>query len=106
MWDVPADAPTEAERRLPLLRLAHFGKTVAGTAVFAVVVVGPALLTALFDGAGTARLLYIPGDLWITAVIYSEWMHHRLRPWCPFCRPWDDEGDEEPLRIQRTRASR
>lgn len=96
MRDVPADAPTEAERRLPLLRLAHFNMTVAGTAVFAVVVVVPPLLTAVLDGSPTDRLLYIPGDVWITAVIYSEWVHHRLRPWCPFCKPWDDEGDEEP----------
>jgi hypothetical protein len=45
---------------------------------------------------GTTQTGYlIPGDLWMFAVIYTEWLHHRLRPWCPYCRPWDEGGDQE-----------
>ena len=95
MQEVPATAPTQAERRRPLLRFSHFATTVGGTAAFAAVVFVPTLLADHFSGH-VGRSLYIPGDLWITAVIYCEWVHHRLRPWCPYCRPWDDDGDEEP----------
>ena len=96
MHEVPADAPTRAERQWPLLRFSHFTVTIAGTAVLACVVFGLALVADLLGGAHAARLLYIPGDLWVTAVIYCEWVHQRLRPWCRYCRPWDDEGDHEP----------
>lgn len=31
----------------------------------------------------------------LVANIYIEAIHDRLRPWCPYCKPWDDEGEEE-----------
>ena len=93
MDEVPADAPTRAERRRPLLWLSHLSMSPMGIAIMAVVVVGPALLG--FIAGQVTRPLAIPGDLWLFAVIYVGWIHHRLRPWCPYCRPWDDEGDEE-----------
>lgn len=93
--EVPIAAPARAERQRSLLRFAHVAKSVIGCAVLAVVSVGPPLLAVLMP-VEVPRLLYIPGDLWLVAIIYAEWVHHRLRPWCPFCDPWDEEGDEEP----------
>ncbi|MBI3224345.1 MAG: hypothetical protein HYZ39_04720 [Mycolicibacterium cosmeticum] len=93
MQELPADATTQAERRRPLLRFSHFATTVAGTAAFAAVVFVPMLVADLISGH-VSQTFYIPGDLWISAVIYCEWVHHRLRPWCRYCRPWDDEGDK------------
>jgi hypothetical protein len=29
------------------------------------------------------------------SVFASGIMHRRLRPWCPWCRPWDEGGDPE-----------
>ena len=31
-----------------------------------------------------------------TWVGWSIWQHHRLRPECPYCRPWDEGGAREP----------
>jgi hypothetical protein len=41
------------------------------------------------------RLADIPLDTWVLGSIYATWTHHRLRPWCPYCKGWDDGGDEE-----------
>lgn len=65
-----------------------------GVAITVVLVVGPALLAYIAGGA--APPLAIPGDLSLFAVIYTGWVHHRLRPWCPYCGRWEDDGHEEP----------
>lgn len=95
MEEVPADAPMQAERRRPLLRFSHFANTAAGVAVLGILLVGPPLVAEL-RSTEMNPLLAAPGDLWLFTVIYTEWVHHRLRPWCPYCDPWDDEGDPEP----------
>lgn len=95
MDDVPADAPARAERQRFPLWFVHFNSTVQGLTATAMLVLGARLPHAI-TGDATLRLLQIPGDLWMFAIIYSEWLHHRLRPWCPYCRPWDEGGDEEP----------
>lgn len=92
--EVPADAPTRAERQRPLLCFSHLANTVKGIAILGVLMAGPPLLSLMTGDV--ARLMTIPGDLWLFATIYTEWVHHRLRPWCPYCDPWDDDGDEEP----------
>lgn len=94
MDDIPADAPTQAEgRRFPLW-FVHFNSTLRGMTITMLLVVGARLPHSIAGDPGL-RLVQIPGDLWMFAIIYSEWLHHRLRPWCPYCRPWDDGGDEE-----------
>lgn len=35
---------------------------------------------------------YVPGDLFIVATYWARWKHHRYRPWCPYCKPWEDDG--------------
>ncbi|WP_285029790.1 hypothetical protein [Mycolicibacterium sp. lyk4-40-TYG-92] len=95
MNEVPADAPTRAERRKRSLRFAHFTSSLRGLPVTIMIVGGPVALGLAVYGT-TPTVYLIPGDLWMFAVIYTEWLHHRLRPWCPYCRPWDEGGDAEP----------
>lgn len=90
----PADAPTQAERRRFPLWFVHFNSTLRGMTITVLLVVGARLPHAISGDPGL-RLLQVPGDLWMFAIIYSEWLHHRLRPWCPSCRPCDDGGDQE-----------
>lgn len=94
MDDVPVDAPCLAQRRRRSLRFFHFSITVLGTFVMVVLIGGPALFGVVTNGA-VPRAYFIPGDIWTFWLIYTAWQHHRLRPWCPYCRPWDEGGDEE-----------
>ncbi|MFH5230566.1 hypothetical protein [Antrihabitans spumae] len=93
--EVPADAPLRAERQKPLLRLVHFANSIPGFAVVTALVLGPSVIE-LIVGWERSRVRTIPGDLWLFAAIYSEWVHHRLRPWCTYCDRWDEGGDAEP----------
>lgn len=96
MAEVPDDAPVRAERQRGLLRLAHFNSQLKGVAVMlAIAFLSPIVLAKLLDDAHQ-NLSNAPADLWIFVFIYTEWLHHRLRPWCPYCRNWDDDGDPEP----------
>lgn len=94
--EVPADAPVRAERQRGLLKIAHFNsswKSVAITVAF--VVLSPVVL-ALLLGGDHSKISSAPADILVFVLIYAEWLHHRLRPWCPYCRDWDDDGDPEP----------
>lgn len=96
MAEVPDDAPVRAERQRGLLKIAHFNgrwKSVAVTV--GLVFLGPVVLALMLDG-DHSNFSSAPADVWIFVLIYSEWLHHRLRPWCPYCRDWDDDGDPEP----------
>jgi len=95
MDDVPVDAPCLAQRRRRSLRFFHFATTLLATLVMVVILAGPAIFDATTPGTVT-RTYCIPGDIWTFGLIYTAWQHHRLRPWCPYCRPWDEDGDEEP----------
>jgi hypothetical protein len=95
MDEVPVDAPTRAQRRQRSLRFFHFATTVPATLVMIVLLSGPAVFDITFH-CTVPRPYFIPGDIWTFALIYTASEHHRLRPWCPYCRPWDDGGDEEP----------
>lgn len=96
MKEVPLDGPVRAETQRSLLKLAHFnGSWKSVIVTVALVIVGPIIVELLLNGEHTS-LSSVPSDLWIFALIYSNWLHHRLRPWCPYCRDWDDDGDPEP----------
>lgn len=41
------------------------------------------------------RLLHLPLDFMFYTIIWAAWIHHRLEPWCPYCRRWDEGGDPE-----------
>lgn len=89
--EVPIDAPVRAERRRALLWFTHFMASGVGIAaylaVFGVAAAGVPL------GVSVAK---VPLDLMMFATLYCTWVHHRLRPWCPYCRDWDGDGEPEP----------
>jgi hypothetical protein len=37
----------------------------------------------------------IPLDIQFFSLAWAAWIHHRLQPWCPYCRGWDEGGEEE-----------
>lgn len=98
MEEVPANAAEIAERRRwalwfhhrhDLRPLSSFGLLVG---VLAVGIIGGAKFGGTFFGE---VVCYIPNDVFLFSLIYSVWIHHRLRPWCPYCRGWDDDGPAE-----------
>lgn len=106
MAEVPDDAPVRAERHRVLLRMAHFNSVWAIIAVtVAFLVLGRVVLAPLLDD-DDSTLFLAPADMWIFALIYGQWLHHRLRPWCPYCRDWGDDGDPEPSPDPTTSGTR
>ncbi|GAB0105262.1 hypothetical protein JMUB6875_42400 [Nocardia sp. JMUB6875] len=94
MRAVPADAPVRAQRRRWLLRVAHVGSGRSGLHLFAVIAVST--LAAVLAGI-RGRYVTVPMAFWPLLVSYAGLIHHRLRPWCPYCPRWDDGGDlQEP----------
>ncbi|NMO04185.1 hypothetical protein HH308_23490 [Gordonia sp. TBRC 11910] len=100
---VPADAPTQARRRRRTLRLFHFTVSPPGIVTFAVLLVGMWTLSAFHP----SNWLSAPTDVWMFATVWSGWVHHRLRPWCPYC-DWEDGGyvEESPDPIPRDSTRR
>lgn len=92
MAEVPADAPVRAVRQRGLLRLAH----TRGWLLFLVILGWFAVAAVIRWAAGwsleDSSWLRAPADLFAFAWLWSEWVHHRYRPWCPYCRRWDDDG--------------
>ena len=91
MQDMPKNPGLSVQRNTRLLRLSH---------------VNPYILLALFGFfvlvvSLTQALLNWPDwGIWPASVFFytwcwSQWVHHRLRPWCPYCRDWGDGGDPE-----------
>lgn len=92
---VPADAALRADGcRLPL-RFAHFVDSRAGILAMVIVCLVPVAAMLTLPAATVARV-YLAVHMWVFAVVYADWTHVRLRPWCPFCRRWADGGDHEP----------
>jgi hypothetical protein len=94
MRDVPADAPVRAQRQKMILRFSHFTMTPLAILVLLVLTFAPMFIARLLPTE--SQLPYVPQSLWVFMLAYAELVHHRLRPWCPYCRDWDDEGDPEP----------
>lgn len=97
MEAVPADAPIRAGRYVRLLWLSHRMK---GGRYFAVVlpliVLTSVARAVLDDTPGALTFLRAPVDIIVLAVLTGDWIHHRYRPWCPYCRDWGSGGDREP----------
>lgn len=88
MQEVPANAGEQADRRRWLLWIEHHpGKVVL-------------LWLGLFGASLAARallgipkgpsLLNLPFEAVLLGSVMATWTHHRLRPWCRYCRRWDD----------------
>ncbi|WP_330182865.1 hypothetical protein OHB26_03885 [Nocardia sp. NBC_01503] len=96
MREVPVNASELAHRHRWLLRVRHTWTGRGAMPVLLVLVTVPlfvtALLPAAYSGLGVAPL-----ELWVIAAGSSERFHHRLRPWCPYCKDWGEDGDiKEP----------
>lgn len=89
MEEVPADASRQAQRHRWGLWVNHLLDSMRGIVVYIVAVIGFSALLTVMDWPPVASL---PMDAFYLTFMYSVWVHHRLRPWCPYCRRWDDGG--------------
>jgi len=96
MAEVPADAPVRAQRRKKLLWFTHAATSGVGLGVLVVLFVVVPLVGIVLGNPLIGKVARIPQDVALFAAIYTTWLHHRLRPWCPYFRDWDDDGDPEP----------
>ncbi|WP_328714244.1 hypothetical protein [Nocardia salmonicida] len=102
MREVPADAGRRAERQQRLLWLRHWVSTTPRVLLVVVMISVPVFLV---HAVGLPRVVSLPVDaLWAT-FMYSVWLHHRLRPWCPYCRDWEHGGCLEPSPDPVTKAA-
>jgi hypothetical protein len=103
MAEVPDDAPVRAVRQRWLLWVLHRFTSRRGIAMLLLVIsiecwVGTALYGDASMRAGTAgNWVFMPSDLWLDVGIYSFWLHHKLLPWCPYCKRWGDGGVHEQV---------
>lgn len=89
MEEVPADAGVRAQRQRWLLRISHCTDSRRKLYTTFGLWLGYPILIGLLD---PPKVAYLPTDAFYLLFIYSLWLHHRLRPWCSYCRPWDDGG--------------
>lgn len=98
MIEVPADASQQAQRWGRLLWVWHVSKTRRGNLSWLAAVVISTTLRLLthHESDLVGRLINLPTDLWLFAMCWSDWKHHKLMPWCPQCKDWGDGGLYEP----------
>jgi hypothetical protein len=89
MAEVPPNASSRAEREKRVLWLNHLLWTVTGTLAYCGLIIGTDVLVDRYE---LPRWAELPADLVVITYMYSVWLHHKLRPWCPYCRNWGDDG--------------
>jgi len=97
--EVPANAPVCAQRRRKLLWFHHFRyERMVGLVVIPLLLVAPPLLCLVLhiQPSVITRMACIPAFVWGFVGAYAASQHRRLRPWCSYCRGWDEDGDHEP----------
>lgn len=96
MAEVPADAPVRAQRCKGLLWFSH--QMATGIGIFGLLVPAAAIGFAgnAFGSPAIQNLAGVPLSVLLFTSLYSSWLHHRLRPWCPYCDDWDQDGEPEP----------
>lgn len=94
---MPLDGTAAAERRRPLLRLAHR----RGRLILAVVA---CLLTSLLLPRHSAALnaLLTLTDVLLATSIHTGATHNRLYPWCPYCHRGGGGGDDRVVTPEPT----
>ncbi|WP_159848525.1 hypothetical protein [Nocardia sp. CY41] len=103
MSEVPADAGARAQCEKPVLWLNH--RLSGRMGILILVAIGIEVLVRGFGLPG--QVVSLPFDLLAVLYMYSVWLHHRLRPWCPYCRRWDDGGGiTEPSPVPVVEATR
>lgn len=94
MEEVPLDASDTAEKQWWVLRTNHLLDSWRRVLTYMAVTSG---LDVVVIGLHLPHLAYLPADAFFVTYLYSIWLHHRLRPWCPYCRRWDSSGGiDEP----------
>lgn len=92
---VPENGAEEAEAKRSTLRMFHQSFAYPFNILYvigpvAVLVVGNWLLNFTVGkgsiGAGMVSIL-----VWYAVSDRQRHIHTKLRPWCPFCRPWDED---------------
>jgi len=96
MRSVPVDAPAQAQRQVYLLWISHYmiGWLFLG-AMVGLAVVNSIVRVIIFGTIYEPSWTRAPLDIFIMGVLWSEWVHHKLRPWCPYCKDWDEGGEHE-----------
>lgn len=87
MSEVPANASERAHALRLLLRLRHPSRRTR--LVLAALYLG---LIAVWFATGV-KFVFILATVLMIADMSAAWWHHRLRPWCPWCRNWGEGGD-------------
>ncbi|MGX1811466.1 hypothetical protein ACWIGI_37565 [Nocardia sp. NPDC055321] len=90
MEDVPPDAARQAQRYRWFLRFDHWSDKLRTIIAFALVMTVGVIFYSWLPVA-------IAVDSFLTLTMFSMWIHHRLRPWCPYCTPWDEGGQHEAI---------
>jgi len=101
MERVPADAPVRAQRQRWALWLVHFARRsiwvwfgVWMILILLYYLAESLLYPGLPANSPQDNWLLAPGDVLFAAYAYGLVMHHRLSPWCPYCR-WGEGGTHE-----------
>lgn len=93
MEAVRADAPVRVRRHIWQLWTAHVTR---GMRLIVPIVLGWVIvfLTRKLTGLTPedSPWLWVPGDLMFIAALWAAWIHHRYRPWCPYCKNWGEDG--------------
>jgi len=92
---MPEDAPARAEKRDRTLRMFHSWTDQPRRTLYLLAALCVAsLVSRTWTSLGS--LSDIPFLVWIVVMMTSDWTHHRLRPWCRYCKDWGSGGMREP----------
>jgi hypothetical protein len=99
MEEVKPDAPLQAQRKRKILKIWHLGQSWrVSLAWLAAILLTNGVRIWLNDDFGYDwHWINAPTDVIFGLWIYSMVFHHRVSPWCPYCRRWDDGGDHEAI---------
>jgi hypothetical protein len=96
MEEVKPDAPLRAQRKRWVLRIWHLGNSWRVCLTWLVTIILVSYLRAWLKNAGYDwHWVNAPIDVIFLLWVYSMVFHHRVSPWCPYCRKWDDGGNHE-----------
>jgi hypothetical protein len=88
----PLNPQRDVERNKAFLWQFHWSRKQFYKVWFACL--APVVLSHFTTGI-LSTLLKLPMDIMFFTLMWGFYVHHRLQPWCPWCRRWDEGGDEE-----------
>ncbi len=93
--DSPDDPETEVQKKKWFLWFEHMSRRMwwsIWAGVLALILIAGAWTQ---DNGLIYRLSHLPQDVFFYSMFWAFYCHHRLHPWCPYCRGWDEGGEEE-----------